>query len=121
MLSGKNILIGVTGGIAAYKSAFLIRLLIKEGANVKVVATPSALQFVTPLTLSTLSNNPVYSQFSNSNTGEWNSHVDLALWSDLFVIAPATANTIAKMANGICDNLLLATYFSNTWCCCNSL
>jgi phosphopantothenoylcysteine decarboxylase/phosphopantothenate--cysteine ligase len=113
MLSGKNILIGVTGGIAAYKSAFLIRLLIKEGANVKVVATPSALQFVTPLTLSTLSNNPVYSQFSNSNTGEWNSHVDLALWSDLFVIAPATANTIAKMANGICDNLLLATYFSS--------
>mgnify|MGYP003658544375 CR=1 FL=1 len=112
MLSGKNILLGVTGGIAAYKSASLVRLLIKEGASVKVIMTPSSKEFITPLTLSTLSNNPVYSNFSNNNSGEWNSHVDLALWSDLIIIAPVTANTLAKMATGVCDNLLLATYFS---------
>lgn len=112
MLSGKKILVGVTGGIAAYKTATLIRLLKKEGAHVKVIMTPSSKNFITPLTLSTLSNNPVYSQFSDNLTGEWSSHVELALWADLFVVAPATANTIAKMATGVCDNLLLTTYFS---------
>ena len=112
MLSGKKILLGVTGGIAAYKSASLVRLLIKEGASVQVIMTPSSKNFITPLTLSTLSNNPVFSSFSDNESGEWNSHVELALWADLFVIAPATANTLAKMATGICDNLLLATYFS---------
>ena len=112
MLSGKKILVGITGGIAAYKTAFLVRLLKKEGAHVKVIMTPSAKDFITPLTLSTLSGHPVYSKFSEESTGEWNNHVELALWADLFVIAPATANTIAKMASGICDNLLLATYFS---------
>ena len=113
MLSGKNILLGVTGGIAAYKIATLVRLLKKEGAEIKVIMTPASKEFITPLTLSTLSNNPVYSNFSDLSTGEWNSHVELALWADLFIVAPATANTIAKMANGICDNLLLATYFSS--------
>jgi len=112
MLSGKKILLGVTGGIAAYKSASLVRLLIKEGALVQVIMTPSSKNFITPLTLSTLSNNPVFSTFSDNESGEWNSHVELALWADLFVIAPATSNTLAKMATGICDNLLLATYFS---------
>jgi len=112
MLSGKNILLGVTGGIAAYKIASFVRLLKKEGALVKIIMTPSSFDFITPLTLSTLSNNPVYSSFSDANSGEWNSHVELALWADLFVIAPATANTIAKMVSGVCDNLLLATYFS---------
>lgn len=112
MFSGKNILLGVTGGIAAYKTANLVRLFKKSGATVKVVMTPDSKEFVTPLTLSTLSENPVYSQFSNKETGEWNSHVELGLWADLFLIAPATANTIAKMANGLCDNLLLATYLS---------
>jgi phosphopantothenoylcysteine decarboxylase / phosphopantothenate---cysteine ligase len=111
MLRGKNILLGITGGIAAYKCAILVRLLIKEGANVKVVMTPSSKEFITPLTLSTLSNNPVYSEFTD-DTGEWNSHVELGLWADLLLIAPATANTLAKMASGTCDNLLLATYFS---------
>ncbi|MCO6500292.1 MAG: bifunctional phosphopantothenoylcysteine decarboxylase/phosphopantothenate--cysteine ligase CoaBC [Vicingus serpentipes] len=113
MLSGKNILVGVTGGIAAYKSATLVRLLVKKGAHVRVIMTPSSHQFITPLTLSTLSKNPVYTEFSKDSTGEWNNHVELALWADLFIIAPATANTIAKMANGVCDNLLLATYFSS--------
>ena len=112
MLSGKKILLGVTGGIAAYKSASLVRLLIKEGALVQVIMTPSSKNFITPLTLSTLSNNPVFSTFSDNESGEWNSHVELALWADLFVIDPATSNTLAKMATGICDNLLLATYFS---------
>lgn len=112
MLSGKNILLGVTGGIAAYKTANLVRLLKKSGANVQVVMTPDAKEFVTPLTLATLSDNPVHSVFSDEETGEWNSHVELGLWADLFIIAPATANTIGKMANGLCDNLLMATYLS---------
>jgi len=111
MLKGRNILIGVTGGIAAYKITFLVRLLVKKGANVKVLMTPSAKDFVTPISLSTLSKNSVLSDFSSSD-GTWNNHVDLGLWADAFVIAPATANSIAKMANGISDNLLLATYLS---------
>ncbi|MCB9365169.1 MAG: bifunctional phosphopantothenoylcysteine decarboxylase/phosphopantothenate--cysteine ligase CoaBC [Flavobacteriales bacterium] len=112
MLTGKNILLGITGGIAAYKTASLVRLLKKNGANVKVILTPAAKEFITPLTLSTLSENPVNTSFFDKNTGEWNNHVELGLWADLFVVAPATANTLAKMANGICDNLLLAVYLS---------
>ncbi len=112
MLKGKKILLGITGSIAAYKSTLLIRELIKHGAEVKVIATTSALTFVTPLTLSTLSKNPVYSDFSNEETGEWANHVELGAWADLFVIAPASANTIAKMSHGLCDNLLMATYLS---------
>jgi phosphopantothenoylcysteine decarboxylase/phosphopantothenate--cysteine ligase len=112
MLSGKNILVGVTGSIAAYKTAFLVRLLVKAGATVKVVMTPSSREFITPLTLSTLSKNPVLSEFTSGSNGEWNNHVDLGLWADMMVIAPASANTIAKMANGICDDLLLAVYLS---------
>lgn len=112
MLHNKNIIIGVSGSIAAYKSAFLVRLLVKEGANVKVIMTPSSLDFITPITLSTLSKNPVLIEFTQGKTGKWNNHVDLGLWADALIIAPASANTIAKMANGICDNLLLATYLS---------
>jgi phosphopantothenoylcysteine decarboxylase/phosphopantothenate--cysteine ligase len=112
MLKGKNILIGVTGGIAAYKTATIIRLLVKNGAEVRVIMTEHAKEFITPLTLSTLSKNPVYSEFFNPENGNWNSHVDLGLWANLFLIAPATANTVAKMANGIADNLLLTTYLS---------
>lgn len=112
MLSGKKILLGVTGSIAAYKSANLVRLLVKQGAQVKVVMSDGAKDFITPLTLSTLSKNPVYSQFVLNDAGEWTNHVDLALWADAILIAPATANTIAKMANGLCDNLLLAVYLS---------
>ena len=112
MLTGKNILVGVTGGIAAYKSATLIRLLVKEGAHVKVIMSAGAKEFITPLTLATLSRNPVLSEFYNPENGDWNSHVDLGLWADMFIIAPATANTIAKMAGGIADNLLLTTYLS---------
>jgi phosphopantothenoylcysteine decarboxylase / phosphopantothenate---cysteine ligase len=112
MLKGKNILIGVTGGIAAYKTATIIRLLIKNSADVKVIMTDHAKEFITPLTLSTLSKNPVLTEFFNPENGDWNSHVDLGLWANLFLIAPATANTIGKMANGIADNLLLTTYFS---------
>lgn len=114
ILSGKNILVGITGGIAAYKTAHLIRLFIKAGAQVRVVMTPASKDFVTPLTLSTLSKNPVYSLFvdEEEEDGTWNNHVELGLWADIFVIAPATANTMAKMANGICDNLLMATYLS---------
>ncbi len=112
MLKGKNILIGITGGIAAYKTASIIRLLVKEGAGVKVIMTDHAKDFITPLTLATLSKNPVVSEFYNPENGDWNSHVSLGLWADLFLIAPATANSIAKMANGIADNLLLTTYFS---------
>lgn len=112
MLRGKKIILGICGSIAAYKSAFLIRLLKKGGAEVKVIMTASALDFITPLTLSTLSKNPVYTTFKKDNTGEWQSHVALGLWADLILIAPATANTIAKMTAGITDNLLLATYFS---------
>lgn len=112
MLKGKKILLGVTGSIAAYKSAMLVRLLVKQEADVKVILTPSARDFVTPLTLSTLSRNPVLSEFQQSSTGTWNNHVELGLWADAFVVAPASANTLAKMANGLCDNLLLATYLS---------
>ena len=112
MLRKKNILVGVTGSIAAYKSAILIRSLVKEGANVKVVMTPSASDFIGPLTLSTLSKNPVSLDFFNSNSGVWTSHVELGLWADLYIIAPATANSIAKFANGICEDLLAAVYLS---------
>jgi phosphopantothenoylcysteine decarboxylase/phosphopantothenate--cysteine ligase len=112
MLQGKNVLLGVCGSIAAYKAALLCRSLVKKGANVKVLMTPSSVEFITPLTLSTLSKNPVYWQYANPKTGEWNNHVELAKWADFFLLAPATQNTLAKMANGICDNLLLATYFS---------
>ena len=114
ILKDKNILLGITAGIAAYKSASLVRLFIKAGANIKVVMTPASKDFITPLTLSTLSKNPVYSSFVDEEDDNqvWNNHVDLALWADLFVIAPATANTLAKMANGVCDNILLATYLS---------
>ncbi len=114
VLSGKNILLGVTAGIAAYKTSFLVRLFIKAGANVQVIMTPASKDFVTPLTLSTLSKNPVYSTFYNKDekNENWNNHVELALWADLMLIAPATANTMAKMGDGICDNLLLATYLS---------
>ncbi len=114
MLVGKKILLGVTGGIAAYKTTFLVRLLIKAGAEVKVILTESAVSFVTPLTLATLSKNPVHLDFINKEDGtlDWNNHVELGLWADLMIIAPATANTMSKMANGSSDNLLLATYLS---------
>lgn len=114
MLAGKNILLGITGGIAAYKTTFLVRLLIKAGANVKVVLTESASSFVSPLTLSTLSKNPVLSSFiaKTDDSISWNNHVELGLWADLMLIAPATANTLSKMANGTCDSLLLAVYLS---------
>ncbi len=114
MLQGKNILLGITGGIAAYKTTFLVRILIKAGANVKVILTESAGSFVSSLTLATLSKNPVISSFvkEESNTTDWNNHVELGLWADMMIIAPATANTLSKMANGTCDNFLLATYLS---------
>lgn len=112
MLKGKKILVGVSGGIAAYKTATVIRLLVREGAEVRVVMTDHAKDFITPLTLATLSKNPVLSDFYDPGNGDWNSHIELGLWADLFLIAPATANTIAKMAGGIADNLLLTTYLS---------
>ncbi|MBC8054258.1 MAG: bifunctional phosphopantothenoylcysteine decarboxylase/phosphopantothenate--cysteine ligase CoaBC [Sphingobacteriaceae bacterium] len=112
MLKGKNILLGVCGSIASYKSATLVRLLVKGGANVKVLMTNEAKSFITPLTLSTLSKNPVYSDYFNEATGEWNNHVDFGLWADYLIIAPVTANTLGKLANGLCDNLLAATYLS---------
>ncbi|MDE7355753.1 MAG: bifunctional phosphopantothenoylcysteine decarboxylase/phosphopantothenate--cysteine ligase CoaBC [Rikenellaceae bacterium] len=112
MLKGKKILVGVTGSIAAYKSAVLIRRLVSAGAEVKVIATELAKQFITPLTLATLSKNPLLVDFFNPENGEWHSHVKLGLWADAYVIAPATANTMAKMAGGIADNLLLTTYLS---------
>jgi len=114
ILSGKNILLGITAGIAAYKTASLVRLFIKAGANVKVVMTPASKDFITPLTLSTLSKNPVLSSFTNDEdeNDTWNNHVELGLWADFFLIAPATANTLSKMATGNSDNLLLATYLS---------
>lgn len=111
-MEGKNIIVGVTGGIAAYKTATLIREFKKRGANVKVVMTPMAKQFISPLTLATLSQNPIMVDFFDPENGAWNSHVSLGIWADAFVIAPATANTIGKMANGIADNLLLTTYLS---------
>jgi len=112
MLEGRKILIGISGSIAAYKIATLTRLFVKAGAQVKVVMTPAAHDFVTPVTLATLSKNPVNTAFVKNNAGEWTNHVELGLWADIFLIAPASANTIAKMAHGICDNLLLATYLS---------
>ncbi|WP_410220084.1 bifunctional phosphopantothenoylcysteine decarboxylase/phosphopantothenate--cysteine ligase CoaBC [Pedobacter sp.] len=112
MLDKKNILIGVCGSIAAYKAATLVRLLVKAGANVKVILTPYACNFITPLTLATLSKNPVYTQYFEPETGVWSNHVELGLWADYLIIAPATANTIGKMANGLCDNLLTAAYLS---------
>jgi phosphopantothenoylcysteine decarboxylase / phosphopantothenate---cysteine ligase len=111
-LQGKKILLGITGGIAAYKAAILVRLLIKDGAEVRVVMTSMAKQFISPLTLATLSKNPILVEFFDPENGAWNSHVDLGLWADMYVIAPATANSIAKMAGGIADNLLLTTYLS---------
>ena len=112
MIRGKKILLGICGGIAAYKSAYIIRLLVKSGAEVKVIVTPDAKNFIAPLTFSTLSKNPVFCESHNKETGEWNSHVELAEWADVFLIAPATANTIAKMTAGMADNLLLTTYLS---------
>ncbi len=111
-LQGKHIVLGITGGIAAYKSAILLRLLIKSGAEVQVVMTPAAKEFITPVTMSALSGKPVVSEFFTANTGEWHSHVDLGLWADAMVIAPATASSIGKMANGIADNMLITTYLS---------
>ena len=114
VLSGKKIVLGVSGGIAAYKTATLVRLFIKAGAHVQVIMTPASKDFVTPLTLSTLSKNPVHSTFYNEedDNAQWNNHVELGLWADLMLIAPATANTLSKMVNGNCDNLLIATYLS---------
>src|SRR5512147_1651964 len=112
LLKGKKILLGVTGSIAAYKAAILVRMLVKEGAEVKVLMTPLAKEFITPLTLATLSKNPILTDFFDPTNGDWNSHVNLGLWADLYLIAPASANTIGKMANGIADNLLLTTYLS---------
>lgn len=112
MLKDKNIILGVTGGIAAYKAANLTRLFIKEGANVKIIMTPTAKEFITPLTLATLSKNPILVDFYNPENGDWNSHVDLGIWADAFIIAPATANSMGKMAHAIADNLLITTYLS---------
>ncbi len=112
MLKGKHIILGITGGIAAYKSVTLLRLLVKAGAEVQVVITPAGKEFITPVTLSALSGKPVVSEFFTANTGEWHSHVDLGLWADCMVIAPATASSIAKMANGVADNMLITTYLS---------
>ena len=112
MLNGKKIILGITGSIAAYKAAFLVRLLVKNGAEVKVIMTPAAKEFITPLTLSTLSGNPILIDLFKKDSGEWTNHVDLGLWADLMLIAPATANTIGKMASGAADNLLLTVYLS---------
>ncbi len=112
MLKGKHIVLGISGGIAAYKTATLLRLLVKAGAEVQVVMTPNAKEFITPVTMSALSGKPVVSEFFTANTGEWHSHVDLGLWADAMIIAPATASTIAKMANGVADNMLITTYLS---------
>src|SRR5690606_1309125 len=112
MLKNKNIILGVCGSIAAYKAAVLVRLLVKAGANVKVILTADAANFITPLTLATLSKHPVYTQYFEEETGVWSNHVELGLWADYLIIAPASANTISKMANGLCDNLLSAVYLS---------
>ncbi|ETZ20456.1 bifunctional phosphopantothenoylcysteine decarboxylase/phosphopantothenate--cysteine ligase CoaBC [Pedobacter sp. V48] len=112
MLKDKNIILGVCGSIAAYKSATLVRLLVKAGANVKVILTADAANFITPLTLATLSKNPVYTQYFEEETGVWSNHVELGLWADYMLVAPASANTLAKMATGLCDNLLTAVYLS---------
>ena len=112
-LKGRHILLGITGSIAAYKAAMLVRLLVKEGAEVKVIMTPMAKHFITPLTIATLSKNPILVDFYNPENGDWNSHVSLGMWADLYVIAPASANTIAKMVTGTADNLLLTSYLSS--------
>ena len=112
MLKSKKILVGVSGSIAAYKTAVLVRLLVQEGVEVKVVMTKASTSFITPLTLATLSQHEVVTDFEQQEGGLWNNHVELGLWADLFLIAPASANTIGKMAQGLCDNLLLATYLS---------
>jgi phosphopantothenoylcysteine decarboxylase / phosphopantothenate---cysteine ligase len=112
VLKDRKIILGVCGSIAAYKTAVLTRLLMKSGAQVKIIMTPSARDFITPLTLSTLSKNPVLTDFIKDNSGQWNNHVDLGMWADALLIAPASANTLAKMANGTCDNLLIAVYLS---------
>lgn len=112
ILAGKHIVLGISGGIAAYKSACLLRLLVREGAEVQVVITPNGKEFITPATLAALSGKPVVCEFFAANTGEWHSHVDLGLWADLMVVAPATASTLGKMANGIADNMLITTYLS---------
>ena len=113
MLDGKKIIVGVTGSIAAYKAAYLVRLLVQSGAEVKVVLTRGALEFVTPLTFSTLSKHPVHSDFTeNKDKGEWVNHVDLALWADMMIIAPLSANTLSKMAHGQCDSFFMAVYMS---------
>ncbi len=112
MLKGKKIVLGITGSIAAYKAAYLVRLLVKEGAEIQVVMTPSACEFITPLTLATLSGRPVMVDFSNPDDGSWNNHVELGIWADLYLVAPASANTLAKMAAGIADNLLLTVFLS---------
>ena len=111
-LNGKNVLLAVCGSIAAYKSAFLVRLLIKEGANVKVIMTPSATEFIAPLTLATLSKNECLVNYTNEKKTNWNNHVELGLWADLMLIAPTTAGTVAKLSKGVCDNLLVGTYLS---------
>lgn len=112
MLKGKRIVVGITGSIAAYKAAILVRLLVKEGADVKVIMTSLAKEFITPLTMATLSKHPIMVDFYNPENGDWNSHVETGIWADAYLIAPATANTMAKMANGVADNLLLTTYLS---------
>lgn len=112
MLKGKKIVLGITGSIAAYKAAYLVRGLVKKGCEVQVIMTPSGKEFITPVTLSALTGKPVISEFFTANTGSWNSHVDLGLWADAMVIAPATASTLGKMANGIADNMLITTYMS---------
>ena len=112
MLKGKKIVLGITGSIAAYKACLLIRLLIRQGAEVQVVITPSGKEFITPLTLSTLTRKPVISEFFSQRDGTWHSHVDLGLWADAMVIAPCTASTLGKMANGVADNMLITTYLS---------
>ena len=112
MLKGKNIILGISGGIAAYKSVTLLRLLVKAGAEVQVVITPNGKEFITPVTLSSLSGRPVVSEFFSANTGEWHSHVSLGVWADAMIVAPATASTLAKMASGVADNMLVTTYLS---------
>ncbi len=112
MLEGKHIVLGITGSIAAYKSCLIIRELIKRGAEVQVVITPAGKEFITPITLSALTSKPVISEFFSQRDGTWNSHVNLGIWADLMLIAPATASTIGKMANGIADNMLITTYLS---------
>lgn len=111
-LQGKKIILGITGSIAAYKAAYLLRGLVKEGADVQVVMTPNAKQFITPVTLSALSGKPVVSEFFENTDGTWHSHVEMGRWADVMLVAPASASTLGKMANGVCDNILITTYLS---------